>query len=99
MMDVDKTVPVGDGEDNRAAKRVKQGISDEVITDLTECNANLSAQRKKRQVRDRKIYLYSITYYKTGSLFYAMNFIFVFNKCIDSFFNDYCVLFLSLCVC
>ena len=32
------------------AKRMRSGISDSVIVELTECNAALSQQRKKRQV-------------------------------------------------
>ena len=32
------------------AKRMRSGISDSVIVELTECNATLSQQRKKHQI-------------------------------------------------
>ena len=31
-------------------KKIRQGISSAIITELTDCNAALSQQRKKRQV-------------------------------------------------
>ena len=40
-----------DGDDQGPdAKKMRLGISGEVITELTDCNAALSQQRKKRQV-------------------------------------------------
>ena len=38
------------GEQGPDAKKMRLGISTEVITELTDCNAALSQQRKKRQV-------------------------------------------------
>lgn len=43
-------IAIGDGEQGPDAKKMRLGISDEVITELTDCNAALSQQRKKRQV-------------------------------------------------
>ncbi|XP_018449448.1 LOW QUALITY PROTEIN: pre-mRNA-processing factor 19 homolog 1-like [Raphanus sativus] len=39
-----------DGEQGPDAKKMRLGISAEVITELTDCNAALSQQRKKRQI-------------------------------------------------
>lgn len=39
-----------EAEAERAAKRARQGITDDIIAELTECNAKLSGQRKKRQI-------------------------------------------------
>ncbi|VVA89950.1 unnamed protein product [Arabis nemorensis] len=41
---------VEDGEEGPDAKKMRLGISTEVITELTDCNAALSQQRKKRQI-------------------------------------------------
>lgn len=38
------------GEQGPDAKKMRLGVSGEVITELTDCNAALSQQRKKRQV-------------------------------------------------
>ncbi|MBA0827766.1 hypothetical protein Goarm_012514, partial [Gossypium armourianum] len=37
-------------EDIPGAKRMRHGVSDSIIAELTECNAALSQQRKKRQI-------------------------------------------------
>ncbi|XVF62778.1 hypothetical protein PTKIN_Ptkin09bG0035800 [Pterospermum kingtungense] len=39
-----------DGDMDPGAKRMRPGISDSIIAELTECNAALSQQRKKRQI-------------------------------------------------
>ncbi|XP_010542962.1 PREDICTED: pre-mRNA-processing factor 19 homolog 1-like [Tarenaya hassleriana] len=39
-----------DGEELPDGKRMRPGISAEIITELTDCNAALSQQRKKRQI-------------------------------------------------
>ncbi|AEE27707.1 MOS4-associated complex 3A [Arabidopsis thaliana] len=41
---------IDDGEQGPNAKKMRLGISAEVITELTDCNAALSQQRKKRQI-------------------------------------------------
>jgi len=43
-------IGIDDGEQGPNAKKMRLGISAEVITELTDCNAALSQQRKKRQV-------------------------------------------------
>lgn len=43
-------IAIDDGEQGPDAKKMRLGISAEVITELTDCNAALSQQRKKRQV-------------------------------------------------
>eukprot|EP00897_Mesotaenium_endlicherianum_P009866 jgi/Mesen1/8908/ME000540S08419 len=42
-----------DEEAQRAAKRAKAGITQEIISELTECNASLSSMRKKRQISEK----------------------------------------------
>lgn len=43
-------VAIEDGEMGPDGKRVRPGISNSIISELTDCNAVLSQQRKKRQV-------------------------------------------------
>lgn len=37
-------------QESAAGKRARQGITPDMIKELTDCNTRLSAQRKKRQV-------------------------------------------------
>lgn len=44
---------IEDGEMGPDGKRIRPGISSSIISELTDCNAVLSQQRKKRQVKPR----------------------------------------------
>jgi hypothetical protein len=44
------TIAAEDDDLGQPGKRVRPGISASIITELTDCNATLSQQRKKRQV-------------------------------------------------
>lgn len=45
-----RTAPEADTESEGPGKKPKQGITSDIIKELTDCNARLSGQRKKRQV-------------------------------------------------
>lgn len=47
---VDVMIAAEDDDLGPAGKRLRPGISAEIITELTDCNAALSQQRKRRQV-------------------------------------------------
>lgn len=42
--------PEADAEAEGPGKKLRQGITSDIIKELTDCNARLSGQRKKRQV-------------------------------------------------
>ncbi|AAB70423.1 F19P19.2 [Arabidopsis thaliana] len=50
LLNVSWLCGIDDGEQGPNAKKMRLGISAEVITELTDCNAALSQQRKKRQI-------------------------------------------------
>lgn len=45
-----RAAPEDEREPTAFAKKVRQGITPEIIKELTDCNTNLSSQRKKRQI-------------------------------------------------
>lgn len=44
------TAPENESESEVPGKKPRQGITSEIIKELTDCNIRLSGQRKKRQV-------------------------------------------------
>lgn len=44
------TASEADAESEAPGKKPRQGITSDIIKELTDCNARLSGQRKKRQV-------------------------------------------------
>lgn len=49
-LDIGVTLAAEDDDLGPPGKRIHPGISASIITELTDCNAALSQQRKKRQV-------------------------------------------------
>ena len=57
-------MPVNEDEElGPDGKKIRPGISATVISELTDCNASLSQQRKKRQVFDDNKNLFKYHYF------------------------------------